>query len=42
MAMDMYHVAVPVILASAMAFQTLAGSALFLLVWAVVRTWSHA
>ena len=34
---DLYHVSVPFLIASAMAPQTLAGSAVFLLAWVVVR-----
>jgi len=34
---DLYHVSVPVLIATAMAPQTLAGSAVFLLAWLVLR-----
>lgn len=38
---DLYHVAVPVMLALVMAPQSLAGSALFLLVWGLIRWSGH-
>ena len=38
---DLYHVMVPVILATVMAPSSLAGSAVFLLAWGVVRAASH-
>ena len=39
---DLYHVSVPFLIATAMAPQTLAGSAVFLLAWMVARMVSNA
>jgi len=38
---DLYHVAVPLTLALLMAPQSLAGSAVFLLVWGLIRWSGH-
>jgi len=39
---DMYHVLVPVVIASAMAPQALTGSAVFLMTWVLIRMFSNA